>query len=117
MNKLTKLSVGIIASASMALVFTGISFAQSYNQGMASWWQMNVPSGTKCYNVYYGAKSNPKQYAVRCVSNKVTSITIKYLNPGVTYYYEVVALGYNGKESTLPTVKPLYTTQMENSKW
>src|SRR5258708_38738938 len=89
MNKFTKLSVGIVSSLSMAFLFAGSSFAQSYNQGIAMW-----PSQTdaRCYQVFYKESSSSTwQFSVRCKDTQSprTQYLIKYLKPGVSYTYKV----------------------------
>jgi hypothetical protein len=89
MNKLTKFSLGIVTTLSMTLLFAGSSFAQSYNQGTATW---PYQSDAKCYQIFYKEKSAPNwQFSVRCrdLKNPVWQYTIKYLKSGVSYTYKV----------------------------
>jgi hypothetical protein len=89
MNRLAKLSVGIVTSLSMVTLFVGTSFAQSYNQGTATW---PYQSDAKCYQIFYKEKSAPNwQFSVHCrdLKNPKWQYTIKYLKPGVSYSYKV----------------------------
>jgi hypothetical protein len=89
MNKFSKISIGIVTSLSMATLFVGTSFAQSYNQGTATW---PYQTDAKCYQIFYKEKSAPNwQFSVRCrdLKNPIWSKTIYYLKPGVSYTYKV----------------------------
>ena len=89
MNKLSKLSIGIITSFSMSVIFTGITFAQSYNQGTATW---PYQTDAKCYQIFYKESTASNwQFSVRCkdTKNPAWQYTIKYLKPSVSYTYKV----------------------------
>ena len=89
MNKLAKLSIGIVTSLTMGTLFVGSSFAQSYNQGTATW---QYQTDAKCYQIFYKEKAALNwQFSVRCrdLKNPAWQYTIKYLKPDVSYLYKV----------------------------
>ena len=89
MNNLTKLSIGVVTSLSMAFLSTGLSFAQSFNQGNATW---PYQTDAKCYQVFYKETGATNwQFSVRCKDLKGPKwqYTIGYLKPGVSYTYKV----------------------------
>jgi hypothetical protein len=92
MNKLSKLSIGILTSLSMIILFAGTSFAQSNNQGTAKWpYQIDA----KCYQIFYKESGATNwQFSVRCrdLKNPLWQKTIYYLKPGVSYTYRVKAI-------------------------
>jgi hypothetical protein len=89
MKSLTKLSIGIITAVSLSIYFSASSFAQSYNQGIATW---PYQTDAKCYQVFYKESTATNwQFAVRCkdTKNPEWQYTIKYLKSGVSYTYRV----------------------------
>jgi len=89
MNKLTKLSFGIATTLSMTFLFAESSFAQSYNQGNATW---QYQTDAKCYQIFYKETNATNwQFSVHCrdLKNPVWHYTIQYLKQGVSYTYKV----------------------------
>lgn len=98
--------------------FFGISliFAQTanaatpYMQGTARWSQM---PGAVNYHVYY-RKSDESTYthSVVNISKDMREVLIRYLQPGIRYWYNVVAVDASGKELLWGGLKKLRVAWM-----
>lgn len=79
-------------------------------QGTARWEQMPGAAG---YHIYYRENGETKyNYAVPNLSSTTTSYMIRYLKPGVRYWYNVVAVDGSGKELQWSGLKKLRVAWM-----
>lgn len=77
----------------------------SFNQAVVMWKSVN---GAKYYNIYYKETGQQKYtHAVRNLPSSSTMYTIGFLKKGVTYWYTLSAVDYNGKEFWMSSPKKL----------
>ena len=111
MNKL-KYYYLIIFLFSLVLLSTKSVSAQSqtFYQTTVTW---NVVPGITQYNIYYKEKGATKyMHAVGSLPNTMTSYTIKYLKPGVSYIYNIAGLDMSKKEIWWSGEKRFYNMQV-----
>ncbi|MBI3577316.1 fibronectin type III domain-containing protein [Candidatus Gottesmanbacteria bacterium] len=98
-------------NTTMMMTTTMMAKAPLYSWGKATW---SAAPGAKYYNVYY-KESGDKMFthAVRRVPANMTSYDIKFLKRGVTYWYNVSAVDWSGKEYWWAGLKKLPSWPMK----